>query len=376
MRVRVGVVLVAAVVAAINGRAFAAEAEQPAVAELFEDKAEDLLKVLTNPWNDAGEGTVEEKDTFTGDKSIKIIPLQRYHNELPGWKFRIVEKPLPGEFRYIRFAWKKSGGSGIMLQLHDTDWNMRYFAGQNVQAWQPAIQVAEKLPGDWVVVTRDLFKDFGERTLKGIALTAFNGEFAMFDHIYLGRSIEDLDRIDATGLRKDGAMLKFTDDQLNALWKDLASEKDRDAYWAKWKLVAAQKQVVPFLKQRLAVAKEPTDAKEIRRWIVELDHSEFAVREKATRSLGKHIDAAEGLLRRELEMANSPEARRRIDRLLGSITKSGAEQVRLEKAIRVLEYAETTDAWQLLDELAKGPDGAKVTEEAKEAIKRLAARSK
>jgi hypothetical protein len=368
--------LLAAAIVIVVAPLSAAEPDHPAIAEILEDKADDLLKALTNPWNDSGEGKVEEKDTFTGDKSIKIIPLQRYNNGLPGWNYRIVEKPQAGEYRYLRFAWKKSGGTGIMLQLHDTDWNMRYFAGQNVHGWQPAIQVTEKIPDDWVVVTRDLFKDFGERTLKGIALTAFDGEFAMFDHIYLGRTIEDLDRIDATGLRKDGATLKLTDEQFNRLWMDLASEKDKDAYWARWKLVAAPKLVVPFLKQKLVAPKDPIDAREISRWITELDHSEFTVREKATRHLDKHIVAAERMLRRELEKSSSPEAKRRIERLLAAVAKPAAEQVRMEKAVRILESVNSDESRRLLEELAKGADGARLTDEAKESLKRLSSRQK
>ena len=40
----------------------------------------------------------------------------------------VVEKPKEGEYRYLRFAWKKPDGTGVMLQLcaGGTDWG-RYF---------------------------------------------------------------------------------------------------------------------------------------------------------------------------------------------------------------------------------------------------------
>jgi hypothetical protein len=41
---------------------------------------------------------------------------------------------------------------------------------------------------EFVVVTRDLFADFGEFTFSGIALSPLDGEFALFDHIYLSHS--------------------------------------------------------------------------------------------------------------------------------------------------------------------------------------------
>ena len=73
------------------------------------------------------------------------------HRALPGWAFKVVEGPkarpgpkAPVEVRYLRFAWKKSGGEGLMVQFHDPkkSWAMRYFAGRNVQGWEPATRVS------------------------------------------------------------------------------------------------------------------------------------------------------------------------------------------------------------------------------------------
>ncbi len=41
------------------------------------------------------------------------------------------------------------------------------------------------LPTGWSVITRDLYADFGEFTLTGLALAPVDGDFALFDHIYL-----------------------------------------------------------------------------------------------------------------------------------------------------------------------------------------------
>ncbi|MDA7979340.1 MAG: hypothetical protein MPJ50_11305 [Pirellulales bacterium] len=120
---------------------------------------------------------------------------------------RIKERPGPGEYRYLRFAWKKSGGSNVMLQLHaNGNWgpllgaegpSYRYLAGQP-RTDVKAVQISEDLPSEWVVVTRDLFADFGEFELDGIALTPGDGEAAWFDHIYLAREKSDLDHLPAT----------------------------------------------------------------------------------------------------------------------------------------------------------------------------------
>src|SRR5438270_7889531 len=122
---------------------------------------------------------------------------------MPGWNFKIAEKPGAGEFRYLRFAWKKRGGSNVMLQLNaNGKWgplrgaagpSYRYEAGPSDNPFQAtAIKIDSRLPDDWVVITRDLFADFGAFALTGIAFTPGPGEYGLFDHIYLARSLDDL----------------------------------------------------------------------------------------------------------------------------------------------------------------------------------------
>src|SRR5438876_11139647 len=108
--------LLAALACLLGGTVQAAP--PPAVAELLEDNAESLLKQLTNPTGDPGEGHVETKVVYSGQRSIKIIPMQRFQPVIPGWKYTITEKPGPGEYRYLRFAWRADGAAGIMTQLH------------------------------------------------------------------------------------------------------------------------------------------------------------------------------------------------------------------------------------------------------------------
>ncbi len=177
------VIIVAVVVVATAAAAFGyvgAKPSRPAVAELFEDYAEGLLRVLTNPTGDPGEGHAETHDVFSGRRSIKIIPMQRFNSVIPGWAFRITEHPKPGEFRYVRFAWKADGCAGIMLQLAgDRGWTVRYTAGIDQFNWGSKF-VAAQPPAAWTVVTRDLFSDFGSLTIRGIALTAFKWPCSLF----------------------------------------------------------------------------------------------------------------------------------------------------------------------------------------------------
>jgi biopolymer transport protein ExbB len=144
-------------------------------------------------------------DKFSGAASVKVTPGQRFSPMLPGLSAKIRENPGPGEYRYLQFAWKKQGGQRIGLQLgHDGRFGpdegkpalFRYDAGPAPNAsFGGAVRLDGNLPGGFVLVTRDLFADFGEFTLTGLSLAALDGDFALFDHIYLGRHLRDFDLV-------------------------------------------------------------------------------------------------------------------------------------------------------------------------------------
>jgi hypothetical protein len=343
----------------------------PAVAKLFEDDAETLLRALTNPTGDPGEGHVETKDVFSGRRSIKILPMQRFHPAVPGWAFRIAECPKDGEFRYLRFAWKADGCAGIMLQLHDDrDWTIRYTAGIDQFNWGSKF-VAVRPPSAWTVVTCDLFADFGPRTIHGIALTAFNGKAAYFDHIYLGRTVDDLDRIDATDAAS-APRVRLAANDLDGLWADLSGRHAPRTYAAFWRLVAAADQAVPFLAEKLGPPGSPEPAvAQIRKWVRDLDDDAFRVREAATAALAAHLDTVATELEGVARSTASPEVRARATRLLALRDGVSPERDRFEKAVRVLEYAESPEAKAVLERLA-GAGRAGVSGPARAALKRLA----
>jgi len=117
----------------------------------------------------------------------------RFSPRIKGWEFRIRENPGPGEYRYIRLAWKAAGAYGVMLELAaDGRWPpaerplRRYHAGRNTTGWQ-SVEISPSAPEEWTVVTRDLWNDFGDFTLTGIAPTAMGGD-ALFDRIELLQS--------------------------------------------------------------------------------------------------------------------------------------------------------------------------------------------
>ena len=145
--------------------------------------------------------TLNSSDKFSGEVAMQVTPLQRSSPRIMDWNFRIVETPRPthpGEpeqFRYLRFAWKTVGGHGVMLELADSGrWPpadqplRRYFSGTNSSNWS-ATQVSGTPPEEWTTVTVDLWGDFGEFTLTGIAPTAMGGP-GLFDRIELLRALD------------------------------------------------------------------------------------------------------------------------------------------------------------------------------------------
>jgi putative membrane-bound dehydrogenase-like protein len=137
-----------------------------------------------------GKAAVTAEETFAGKPTLRVTPPQRSAPRIAGWDHRIVEKPRPGEYRYLRFAWKAPAATGVMLELADDgNWppageaRRRFYSGTNTTGWK-AVRVAEQVPTDWVVVTRDLWKEFGPMRLTGLAPTAMGGP-AFFARIEL-----------------------------------------------------------------------------------------------------------------------------------------------------------------------------------------------
>jgi biopolymer transport protein ExbB len=105
----------------------------------------------------------------------------------------------------LRFAWRKQGGSRIALDLAaDGKWEaaaaggpsrrLVYFAGPRDSSLpKEAIPVHEPNPTDWVVVTRDLFVDFGPITLTGFRFRCPDGENALFDHIQVAQGVDQFE---------------------------------------------------------------------------------------------------------------------------------------------------------------------------------------
>jgi hypothetical protein len=155
--------------------------------------------------HDAGSTvTVTSDDAYTGSVSVFVTPSQSYNSQMTDWNFPIRENPGAGEYRFIAFAWRSDGGTGVMVQFPDSGaWGAvttpcvdppavgtrRYVAGENVTGWS-GVCITDQVPEDWTVVERDLFADFGEFTITGMALTPFDdgGSGDYYDSIRISSS--------------------------------------------------------------------------------------------------------------------------------------------------------------------------------------------
>ena len=175
------------------------KAEKPF--RIFEDEPE----FLNNLTEGKGTASLLSDEKYSGPVSVKVTPDQRSNPKLPGVSVKIRQHPTaPDEYRYVTFAWKKLLGTTICLQLgHDGVFGpvpgnpakFRYHAGGASEPFGASVSVNPNIPGTVTLVTRDLFADFGEFTLTGVGLAPMDGDFGLYDHIYLGKTPADFDLV-------------------------------------------------------------------------------------------------------------------------------------------------------------------------------------
>jgi hypothetical protein len=106
--------------------------------------------------------------------------------------------------------------------------------------------------------------------------------------------------------------------------------------------------------------------------VKQIDVSRFADQAAAERELRRLGDAAEPAFRAALQGGPSAEQRQRIEAILKAAEEPTAgEPLRTVRAVTVSERAGMADARALLEDLAAGPTGLRLTREAAAALERL-----
>lgn len=170
---------------------------------------------------------------------------------------------------------------------------------------------------------------------------------------------------------RDQPRLLCNPKQMAALWHMLGSPDGVVAFQARWKLAAAPG-CVPFLRQRLRPIGH-SEASKIEKLIQALDSNSYKMREQATYKLQNMGESPDGFLRAAL--ANNPtlEVRWRVEKILerlesGSLTAATLQALR---AITVLETVSGAEAREVVQVLADGAPGARVTVAAQAALDRM-----
>jgi len=104
---------------------------------------------------------------------------------------QVREHPLPGEFRRLRFAFAKRGGGQIMIELLHADSETSpaiYEVGSPAVA-EGAVRInRSKLDESWHMHTPDLFSNFREIEIEGIAIQSVGEGTCLWDHFYFAGS--------------------------------------------------------------------------------------------------------------------------------------------------------------------------------------------
>jgi hypothetical protein len=204
---------------------------------------------------------------------------------------------------------------------------------------------------------------------------------ALFDHIYLGRTVEDLDKV-TDAARRWATRIDFLGPaQVERYWKEVASEDAAVRQPALWALGACGGTSTPFVVKQVPAPDAAAVERRIAKAVADLDAPRFPVREQASKDLEQLGLTALPQLESSLAKPDvSAESRARLEKL---VTKVKTDEPPLTdgqhltlRAIRILEQAETADARARLAELAKGGLEAGLSQEAKAALDRLAKRGR
>jgi RNA polymerase sigma factor (sigma-70 family) len=250
--------------------------------------------------------------------------------------------------------------------------------GAGMLTFSPDSRVLACAGGDPVIHLLEVASGKERRSLAGHRGHVHSCTFSRDGRTLLSASADTTALVwDLTGrLQARGAWDKpLSPEQLDACWAALASEDAAAAYGALRRLAADAARAVPYLAGKLPPV-PPADAKRVATLLADLDSNQFEVREKASRELADLGETAESACRQALQGRPSAEARQRLERLLEQASQQrrtpSAAGLRTLRAVEVLEGAGTPEARQVLEKWAAGAAEARLTEEAKSALRRLA----
>jgi WD40 repeat protein len=177
-----------------------------------------------------------------------------------------------------------------------------------------------------------------------------------------------LECLPSPGPRQRGPWMK----DLDLLWGELEKE-GASAFQALRLLSSMPDKTLPFLKGKVPYLAE---VRRLRQLVADLDDDAFAVREAASRDLAKVGLPAEAALRQALRDSPSAEVKRRALLLLERVEEDETAVLCWRRAVWLLEMNGSPEARRVLEAVAAGTLGEKVTQDARAALARLDRRGK
>jgi HEAT repeat protein len=151
-------------------------------------------------------------------------------------------------------------------------------------------------------------------------------------------------------------------EDLGPLWDDLAGSDAFRADLAIWRLAGGGPRSVALVRERLRPPPALTRER-VARLISDLDSDDFETRERASSELSKSLETTVPALRVARAKNPAPEARVRLDRLLGLVDRSeDPEQRRRVRAVYLLTEVDGPEAGALLGRLASDARFTRVLE--------------
>jgi WD40 repeat protein len=177
---------------------------------------------------------------------------------------------------------------------------------------------------------------------------------------------------DVASLKRDMARpAAVAAEDAKAAWAELIGDDAAKAFQALRRLAGSPAQAMPLVREHIKPA-VPADPKKLERLIADLDSEEFERRSTANTELERLGDLAVPALDKTVGGPINLEARRRIEAILakqntGTLT---ADQVRIVRAVELLERIGSPESRQVLQALAQGAPGALATRQAQGVLER------
>jgi RNA polymerase sigma factor (sigma-70 family) len=166
------------------------------------------------------------------------------------------------------------------------------------------------------------------------------------------------------------------DQKVSDPFADLLSADGPKVYRAMWTL-AADPGAPALLRQHIAPVRVDARPELVDQLISDLDSTQFSVRDAAQRALAELEGSARPALLAALAKKPSLEMERRIRKLLDALDGEGsAAQLRVLRAVHVLELQGSDAARQVLRDWSEGTSGLRLTEAARAALMRLGSEPK